>query len=256
MRGNVIRFIGQVIVLASLGTVVGCSVHGADEPTLIKELNTERASQYAYIKETPRRGSAVTQPPERVYFRDAYNSPPASKTKRDVRDEILYDLMSIVDANYRQFEDNLRTDRTVKDLSVTLATLGLTSAATIFGGEETKTILSAIATGVVGANAAVDKQVFKDYATEALIPEMRALRNDIATNMIANMKTQDVDKYPLDAGLRDIVDYYHAGSVTAALQGLVTRSSNAQADTKAIKAEVQNATDTPGVKAALEKRKK
>lgn len=202
----------------------GCSLFGPSKPKLIKGLQKETSSHYVYV--LPRHSkSTATQPRAdgRQYYRDAYDAIGANQEQ--VRDEIVYDLMGIIDTNYRNYEMALRDDRNVKDLGSTLVAMGLTSAATVVGGEELKTILSAIATGVLAANASVDKQLFHEFATEAIINEMRARRDEVATTIISSLKTQDPASYPLEAGLRDIVNYYYTGTVTNALQSLVAQAS-------------------------------
>jgi len=106
-----------------------------------------------------------------------------------------------------------------------LATLGLTAAATVSGGAETKTILSAIATGVVGVNTAADKEYFQNNTIQALQLQMRAARSGVETSLIKGMK-QSIKDYPLEAGKRDIVQYYYAGSLNDALIALVQNSGS------------------------------
>jgi hypothetical protein len=110
-------------------------------------------------------------------------------------------------------------------LGADIATLGLTAASTVVGGAETKTILSAIATGVVGVNASIDKEVFQNNTVQALQLQMRSMRSTAEANLNAGMK-QLIKDYPLQNGIRDIVAYYYAGSLNDALIGLVQHSSS------------------------------
>ncbi len=149
--------------------------------------------------------------------------------KRLTRNEIIDDLRGIINQNYRDYEVALRSDKSIKDLVATLSTLGLTGAATTTGGVALKSILSAIATGVVGANAAIDKTIFKDQSLEAIRFEMRRLRADREKLINEGMK-RPVDAYTLNHALDDLVEYYNAGFVTRALDSIVL-SAGTQANT-------------------------
>jgi outer membrane lipoprotein SlyB len=157
-----------------------------------------------------------------------------------VRNLIIDDLMGLIDQNYREYEVALRTDKNIKDLAFALAAMGLTAASTVAGGESTKTILSAIATGVLGANATIDKTLFKDLTMEALQLEMQRLRADRET-VIVNAKKLSADDYNLNQAIRDLVEYYHAGFVTRALTSMVVETGNAAKDAK----ETADAARTP-----------
>jgi len=121
------------------------------------------------------------------------NAAPTEKVK--VRNAILNDLMAVIDFNYHEYEAQLRTEKVLKNTTADIVTLGLTAASTAVGGAEAKTILSAIATGVVGANTDTDAH------------------------------------YPLQSGIRDVIAYYYAGSLTDAMLGLVEKTgADAQAN--------------------------
>jgi hypothetical protein len=168
-----------------------------------------------------------TEPTNSNYYWKVYtNAATISENEQEsVRNQILNDLMGIIDYNYYVFEDNLRGDKTVQEMGADIATLGLTAAATVMGGAETKTILSAIATGVVGVNSSIDKHIFQNNTVQALQLQMRSMRAAVEVNLNTGMK-QTIKDYPLQNGLRDIVAYYHAGSLTDALIGLVQSSGN------------------------------
>jgi hypothetical protein len=189
---------------------------GADKPEL---LDANHLGTFSYTK--------PIVPTDRPYYWTEYakageglTGPEKDQARRAVRNQILSDLQAIIDYNYHSFENGLRGDVAIKNTSVDIITLGLTATATAVGAKEVKTILSAIATGVVGANASVDKNVFQSNTVQALQLEMRKLRSDIGLKIKNGMEKADAD-YPLQKGIDDIVDYYYAGSITDALLGLV-----------------------------------
>jgi len=196
----------------------GCSTNralygGAAKPAL---LNAKHLPGFNY-----------TDPKAATYYLTLYNSA-SSKSEAEqesVRNQILNDLMSLIDYNYYEFESNLRGDKTTQEMGADIATLGLTAAATVMGGAETKTILSAIATGVVGVNSSIDKQVFQSNTIQAIQLQMRSMRAAIEKNLNAGMG-KNIQTYSLQNGIRDIVAYYNAGSLTDALIGLIQSSAN------------------------------
>jgi hypothetical protein len=183
---------------------------GANMPALLK--NPKRMPVFNY-----------TDSKADNYYLKIYDNA-ASADQQAVRNRILNDLMTMIDYNYHQFENNLRGDKAVQELGADIATLGLTAASTVMGGAETKTILSAIATGVVGVNSSIDKEVFQNNTIQALQLQMRAARADTETKLNTGMK-QSITNYPLEYGVRDVVAYYYAGSLNDALIGLVQNSS-------------------------------
>jgi hypothetical protein len=102
------------------------------------------------------------------YFKNAIGQ---AKDKKAERNRVLFELLGIVDDEYARFEITLRSDRTLKDILVTIVSLGLTGTATL-ASEGTAHTLAAIDTGMKGANAAVDSNAFRDKAPELIINTM------------------------------------------------------------------------------------
>ncbi|HMP81129.1 MAG TPA: hypothetical protein PKA41_00305 [Verrucomicrobiota bacterium] len=193
----------------ALSCLTGCSTVGPDKPQI---LNAKRLPSFDYTVTTSSN-----------YYLTVYND--AGMNRAQVRNSILNDLMAVVDFNYHEYELVLRDDKTLKDIGVDLATLGLTAAATASGAQQTKTILSAIATGVIGANASIDKHAFQNNTIQALQLQMRAMRAEKEKLLLQGMAKPDA-AYPLQSGIRDIIAYYYAGTITDALTGLVSQTGS------------------------------
>jgi len=214
---------GQILLLAAAMIIAsGCassrrSINISPTPPLtLKEGTT---LQFIY-----------SNPARTNFFRKAYaRAEPGDRQK--VRNEIIDDLKGLIDQNYRAYEVALRSDKDVKDLVANLAAMGLTAAATVAGGESTKTILAAIATGVLGVNATVDKTLFKDFGVEAIQYEMQRLRSKKEVSIIQG-KAKPVDQYTLNEALNDLVEYYNAGFVTRAIVSLVVETGSKAKDAK------------------------
>ena len=156
-------------------------------------------------------------------FRSNYNHFVAEGKTNEARlerNQILSELIFIIEAESGNYERNLRFQKSGFDLVSDLAQLGLTGAATVTGGAQTKSILAAIATGLKGSELAMNKRIFQDQAVEAIASQMRAAQNLRKAKILEGMALS-VDAYPLDLGLADIVQFYYDGTVTRAMQGLV-----------------------------------
>jgi hypothetical protein len=204
------QFAGCLAFAVSALFFTGCAATRASKPGLV---DAARLPSFNY-----------TSPRAANYYLTAYDkATPADKAK--VRNAILNDLMAVIDLNYHEFETRLRSDKALKDTSAEIVTLGLTAASTAVGGNEVKTILSAIATGVVGANSSLDKNVLQNNTIQALELEMRALRAEKERDLLSGMADSDAH-YPLQSGIRDVIAYYYAGSLTDAMLGLVEKTGS------------------------------
>lgn len=142
------------------------------------------------------------------------------------RNQIIEDLIFVIDVNYNTFERKLYAERASANTLVDLVSLSVTSASTLVGAKETKTILSAVATGITGGRAAVDKNFFQEQSTSAIITTMRTARmNELI--LIRNSEVKSLANYPMTHALTDLADYYNAGTLMNALGTIV---SNAQED--------------------------
>jgi hypothetical protein len=133
-----------------------------------------------------------------------------------IRDEVLYDLIWLVDDRYTDFENSLNADSALMDTTSTITSVGSTTAATITRAPGTKNILAAVSTFVTGTNTAFNANFFQSKARTAIIAAMRSGRFEVLTRMTTGMG-HHVDKYSLGEGLTDVLSYYDAGTVVAAL---------------------------------------
>ena len=188
--------------------------------------------RYTYVKPDGQNVKAD----DKSYYLNAYQAVGADQVA--VRNSIISDLMSIVDHDYFRFEENVRSDRAYKDALVTITSIALTATASAMGGGAAKT-LSAIDTGLKGANAAIDKEAFVNQTTVALINQMNADRDSIATTIVKS-RTKTIAEYPLETGLQDVGRYFMAGTLTHAIVALGARAG---ADAATEKVQLQEAKD-------------
>ena len=136
------------------------------------------------------------------------------------RNQILTELIGIIEAEHGEYERAMVLRKSTMEMIFDFAELGLSGAGTVVGGEGTKAILAAIATGTKGADISLNKRVFHDQAVEALQAQMRAAQKDRKAQMIQSM-TNSVLAYPLEMGLADVVGFYYDGTLTRAFQNMV-----------------------------------
>jgi hypothetical protein len=228
--------LNSLVLLLCIVPVLGCSEL---RPRVDSEISNKAVAgsvglppRYTYVKPDGQNVKAD----DKSYYLNAYTAQGADQVA--VRNSILSDLMSIVDHDFFRFEEDIRSDRAYKDALVTITSIVLTATATAMGGGAAKT-LSAIDTGLKGANAAIDKEAFVNQTTVALINQMNADRDSIAT-AIVNSRTKKIDEYPLETGLQDIGRYFMAGTLTHAIVAL---GAAAGADAADKKAKLQTATN-------------
>jgi hypothetical protein len=89
------------------------------------------------------------------------------------------------------------------------------AAATLFGGGTAQALGAAI-TGVAGADAAFDKNVYFEKSMVAILSKMVAMRKQVLVRMRAGLGRTD-SQYPLTRALVDLEDYYISGTIPGAI---------------------------------------
>jgi len=223
-----------------------CSTFGAHQAFTYRK---------TYTNSNPSKVFTYSYDPEDTshdYFKAAYAHPGAEGQKQ-VRNRILYELMGMVDDYYYQYTTELRRDVSGKGILVDTTALATSIAATAAGAKELKTVLSAISSSVQGLSKSIDANVLLGNTVQAIRLQMDGARADIATEMITNMKQQDCSEYPLEAGLRDIVRYYDAGTLTSGVASLskdagVKKNEAEKEQTKAATTKAKFSKDSAGDK--------
>lgn len=173
-----------------------------------------------------------------------YAAPPA--TQAAVRNQVVTARMYIADIEYHYYEARLTREVQEEGLAATLASLGLTTASTLVSPAGTKTILSGVATAVIGADKAYNEKELLSNTMQALQTQMRADRKTQAAFIFAKMfrdagtntKTPTpIAEYTLPMALSDADTYYQAGTIASALIGLSKTVANADRNADQAKTE-------------------
>jgi hypothetical protein len=148
--------------------------------------------------------------------------------QQSCRDTIVQARMIAIDARYTQFRHAFYGEARWGSFAATVASLGLTSAASL-SPLSTAHILGAAATGVTGTQAAYDKEVLVDRTANAIETSMDGARGLIAVRIRQGLQ-RSASNYPLAAALSDLEDYYSAGTLLGALAN-ITQNAGVQAQT-------------------------
>ena len=139
---------------------------------------------------------------------------------RILRNDIANQLIRFTDYNYFQFENDLYVRRASGSVLADLVDTGANFAATITNGERAKTIINAAIIAFRGSRKSVSLNFFREQTGEILITKMQTSRNRVLKELIVQLRDKDVDQYPLDAALGDVIRYFYAGTLPRALQEL------------------------------------
>jgi hypothetical protein len=182
---------------------------------------------YDFVSPTVRKNSYKNR-----NFRKAYDDMVANKQFDEAkmeRNQILSELMAIIEAEHGEYERSMLFRKSLWDTVLDFTELGLTGAAAVSGGAQTKAILAAIAAGTKGAEISIDKNVLHDHAVEAIQTQMRATQKLRKAQVIQSMQT-NVTAYPLDLGLADIFEFYYDGTIARAFQNMVKDAKDKEED--------------------------
>ncbi|MCU1305047.1 MAG: hypothetical protein JWQ87_5331 [Candidatus Sulfotelmatobacter sp.] len=142
---------------------------------------------------------------------------PNLDTAKYIRNDIARRYMGDINYVYYQYNGLLFTGKSTEAFIAEAEQLGLTAAATIVLQARTKTILSALASGVTGVNLSVEKNFFQQQTFSALAIAMQARRDKAKITILANLELSVTD-YPLSAVRDDLVSYFYAGTLPGAIQ--------------------------------------
>jgi hypothetical protein len=135
--------------------------------------------------------------------------------------------MRAYDITFADFEKRLYGDGNAVTLGSDLVALALTGLIATTGNAATKSALGAASTGVLGAKAAIDKDLYYQKTIPALLAQMEADRLKVALTISAGMKLPDAE-YPLMQAYLDLDAYKIAGSIPAAINQINKEAGNAK----------------------------
>ncbi|HUG26176.1 hypothetical protein [Piscinibacter sp.] len=131
------------------------------------------------------------------------------------RNRIIGARMYATDIRFSQFEETLFRETRKAGFGATVSTLGLTTAAAASSGG-TAQVLSGLTAFIIGGREAFQKEVLAERTVIAIHSAMRTKRAQVALRLRTGLN-EPLSRYPLEAALTDLDQYYNAGSVLGAM---------------------------------------
>lgn len=143
------------------------------------------------------------------------------------RTGIVLARMRAYDIEFSDFERRLYGDGNGVTLGSDLVGLVLAGLTATTGNAATKSALGAASAGVIGAKAAIDKDLYYQKTIPALLAQMEADRLSALLPITAGLKLSDAN-YPLMQAYIDLDAYKNAGSIPAAINAVNKNAGNAK----------------------------
>ena len=149
-----------------------------------------------------------------------------------VRNQFVETRIAIVDHEYLKFRQSLYQGRVSTDLATDIGLLTLNAAGAAVSSAAAKTTYAALSAALVGSKTSIDKNVYFERTVSALLSQMDTLRNNKKIVLFEGL-TQPIAKFPLSHAKAETDEYYLAGTIARAIQGV-----NAETALTAAKSEV------------------
>ena len=202
------------IVLASL--LCGCSTIGGAPPRL--------TSTDALANEDPAYKTAIE---------DFYRLDPSNEDgRKKVRNQFVETRIAVIDHEYLKFRQSLYQGRVGAEVGTDLALLSFGALGAAVSSAGAKTTYAALSAALVGSKASIDKNVYFERTVSALLSQMDTLRNNKKIDLFDGL-TKPVANYPLSYAKAETDEYYLAGTIARAIQGV-------NADTAAVSKDSEN----------------
>jgi hypothetical protein len=120
---------------------------------------------------------------------------------------MIYGVLAEIDYVYHNYEIALFMNEGSFKVATDVLQLGLGVASTITNGARSKTVLSAVLTGVTGTSLSIDKNFFRQQTVQALISSMQAGR-DRTKAIIIQRLSEPATTYPFQAARSDLAAYF------------------------------------------------
>lgn len=152
--------------------------------------------------------------------------------QKSYRNAIIDTCMGAANEKFKEYASSLREESTSVKLGVSLATLTLAGLGAVGNGAQTA---AAATQGLVGAGAAVSKELYFDQTLPALISAMNINRNEVLSKLQSN-KAKSATDYSLGDAGADLWALQNASNMDLAIKQLTSVASQAEAATAGVSA--------------------
>jgi hypothetical protein len=202
-----------VVLLGFLVLGTGClqTTAVAPKPVRFEENNSEFESQFNSLKST---------------YDSAVSGDPAAANARLARDRLIFLLRMEIDKWYAQLEQELYETRASFNSWADFLELGMAGAGAIADPVHTKTIWATLLSATKGTRLSLEKNWFREKATESLMNAMRTGRNLQLAQIVNKMTANNAAQYTFEEAWADLIAYYQAGTIQGGLVLLAATSGD------------------------------
>lgn len=154
-------------------------------------------------------------------FDDAIVKDPTDTTgeARRIRNDALDSVLAVIDDNYTNYISDIETRRSSTDFVLDVIDLGTGVATGITKGERPNQILGIALTGFRGGRRSAELSFYKQQTTPILITKMDDNRANVLADILEK-RSETGANYSMKAAIRDMVNYYNAGTLVRAFTEL------------------------------------
>lgn len=172
--------------------------------------------------------------------KEALTPPTTPEAKRNLA---LSYSEALVMSRYGAVRNSLMNGRAAAAIAFDVANLGLTAAIPIVNGSRGKTILGAIATGLQGMQLSIDRNLFQQQTTSALLSAMDSCVAK-QRRVLADHRLLPMPQYDEYGAYADLVQLYGCTTLAGAVQELTETQAAESRNTKQVIAPVSASTLT------------
>lgn len=144
------------------------------------------------------------------------------------RDAFITGRLVLIDLRYLQFIRTITADKQQLDSAADILTLTLNLAGTLTGSSRVKSNLAAVAAGVTGGKATIDKHYYHEKSIDALVATMNARRKEVLTRILEGLALP-LERYSFTEVVTDLHTYYLAGTLAGAIQFIQAEAGKKEA---------------------------
>jgi len=153
------------------------------------------------------------------YNAEPNDRPHKLQAAKALRDDLIYELITISDFVFNAEKDQLFKGRGSLDTGYKIVDLALTGTAAAFGSASTKSALSAAATFLSGSKGAIDENFYAKQTVSSLVSTMEGKRADKLELLLKQLRLPPTE-YGLSSAIQGVRDLHRAGSLVDAVISL------------------------------------
>jgi hypothetical protein len=163
------------------------------------------------------------------YEQTYYSLPPDDSRRLALRNTIIINRMRVYEINFLRFKKRLWGDTNAIAAGGDLLVLALTGLAATTGNAGTKSALAAASAGIVGAQGAINKDIYYQRTLPAVLSQIQANRDHVKAILIKGLSLKD-SEHPLTMAGLDLEALQAASGIPDAVGVITGQAAQNQAD--------------------------